>query len=263
MEVLSVVKRLVSEDAVSGDPIAHRLIAEDLLTRKTVKRAVMTTPYGVTHRGIQDQLVSDGSIGPLSKDRRVAAYVRDKIVAALGETISASRGIMAYLQDTAKALAKTGLPMRWTTPTGNTITQDYRVFPVKRVLTLVGKLHVFDKDDPSEPSSRRQVNGSAPNVIHSLDAAHLVRTVNAAVSEGIVDYAVIHDSYGTHAANTRRLGEIIRRQFVEMYSDNWLDIFQEEIRKQAPNVDLPKWQDYVALGDFDLTQVTRAPFFFA
>lgn len=65
----------------------------------------------------------------------------------------------------------------------------------------------------------------APNFVHSMDAAHLMLTVDASVTEGIQNFALIHDSFGTHAANTEKLARILREQFVEMYHKN--DVLEE------------------------------------
>ncbi|MGQ3031387.1 MAG: DNA-directed RNA polymerase, partial [Ferrovibrionaceae bacterium] len=57
----------------------------------------------------------------------------------------------------------------------------------------------------------------APNVIHSLDASHLMLTVLAASESGIRDYALIHDSFGTHAGHCSRWSALIRQAFVDLY----------------------------------------------
>ena len=53
--------------------------------------------------------------------------------------------------------------------------------------------------------------------MHSLDAAHLHLTTADASRNGINALAMIHDDYGTHAADAQQLFEIIRKQFVAMY----------------------------------------------
>jgi DNA-directed RNA polymerase len=54
-EVAAVVSRMVTEDAGAGDELAKLWLGR--VNRKTVKRAVMTTPYGVTEQGIGRQLL--------------------------------------------------------------------------------------------------------------------------------------------------------------------------------------------------------------
>jgi DNA-directed RNA polymerase len=57
LEVAQEANRQVERDAAAGDERAQAWLGH--VTRKTVKRAVMTTPYGVTDRGIRDQLIAD------------------------------------------------------------------------------------------------------------------------------------------------------------------------------------------------------------
>ena len=49
---------------------------------------------------------------------------------------------------------------------------------------------------------RVQALASAPNIIHSFDAAHLSMTVNAGAERGISAWAMIHDSFATHAGSS-------------------------------------------------------------
>jgi hypothetical protein len=54
-----------------------------------------------------------------------------------------------------------------------------------------------DKMDKS-----RQANGIAPNFVHSMDAAHLMKTIiKAKDKHDIEDFSVVHDSFGTHACD--------------------------------------------------------------
>lgn len=68
-----------------------------------------------------------------------------------------------------------------------------------------------------------------PNFIHSLDASHLMMTVNSAVKEGIDQFAMVHDSYGTHAEDAPKLARILREKFIELHSTPQLQKMQEWI----------------------------------
>jgi DNA-directed RNA polymerase len=61
------------------------------------------------------------------------------------------------------------------------------------------------------------LNAASPNFIHSLDAAHLIRTVLAANSEGIRDILTVHDSMACLAPYARRFGQLIRRELATLY----------------------------------------------
>ena len=43
---------------------------------------------------------------------------------------------------------------------------------------------------------------------------------NRAIAEGIVDVAMVHDSFGCPAAQASRFRKIIREEFIRLYEDN-------------------------------------------
>src|SRR3546814_13207064 len=66
----------------------------------------------------------------------------------------------------------------------------------------------------------------------SLDASHLQAVAYRSKGQGIRHLAVIHDSFGTHAANTGKLSRILRETFVEQYSGDVLGDFYQEMKDQ-------------------------------
>lgn len=212
----------------------------------------------MTAGGIRKQLINDGLI-PEGADKVPAAnYMRDQIIAARRSEVGAASHIMEWLQDTARRLAEAGLPFEWTTPAGSRVRQAYQALDIQEIVTLVAKLNLAKPAEKLEP--KRQAQGSAPNYVHSFDAAHLSMTVAAAHAEGVAHFAMIHDSYGTHAAQTTRLARVLREQFVEIYKRDWLRELHAELREQHPHVDILPPPER---GDFDITQVLKAPFFFS
>jgi DNA-directed RNA polymerase len=248
------VARLVDQHAQDGLPSAREWLGQ--VTRQTVKRAVMTTPYGVTARGIRDQLVFDG----LVPENASADYMRDCIRDALAGTIVAAKNIMEWLQLCAQRLAKAGLPLRWETPSGSLVEQAYHETVVERVETMCGKLTLHTSAPDVGLKAHKQALASAPNIIHSFDAAHLSMTVNAGAERGISAWAVIHDSFATHAGSSQVLASVLREQFVAIYRTNWLERLHAGFRAYAPHVDLP---GPPARGSFDIDGVLDAEFFFS
>ena len=254
------VSRLVSEDATAGVEEAHYWITNGV-TRSTVKRAVMTTPYGVTNRGIRDQLIADGHV--LGDNAVPAAnYLQKKIVIALENTVTSSRDIMAYFQEVASILADHNIPLRWVTPTGMEITQSYWKLSETRVNTLLGRLILWDEDVDLGLSARKQTLSSAPNVIHSFDAAMLIETALQVHEDfDVSSFAFVHDSYGTHAADTDKLAYTLRAVAVQFYEVDRLEEFHDYITSYIPDeVELP---EPPTRGTFDVEQVRHARYFFA
>lgn len=252
----------VETDAAKGLPEALLWLGK--VGRDTVKRAVLATPYGVTDAGIQKQLLDDRKV-PYSdavSAKAASAYFRDVLVDALSGTVVAAKQIMAWLQACGTRLAEAGLPMEWTTPTGSTIRQAYHEQSSERVCTLVGRIALRTEVADGVLAARKQALGSAPNIVHSFDASHLAMTTNTLGRHyDIVDFAMIHDSYGVHACDTPALHAVLRAEFVALYSVDRLRELRDGFRARAPHVDIP---EPPTRGSFDLeANVPNAPFFFA
>ena len=262
-EVAKRVSTLVSVDAVNGVEEAHQWVGR--VERKTVKRAVMTTPYGVTRNGMADQLVNDGFTRGMDRPARCANYLRDQIEKALEYTVVSARSIMGWVQEVAGLLAERDIPFRFTTPTGNVIQQSYYTLAQTRIYTLLGKLAVWEEDRFNGLNKRKQMLAAAPNLIHAFDASHMTRTINEMVrrTRDDVSFSMIHDSYGTHACDMDTLSVVLREEFVRIYKDDWLEKIEDEVREYAPDVRIPSYLERVPIGDFDVTEALRSEYFFA
>jgi DNA-directed RNA polymerase len=259
-DVADRVSELVSSDAVSGDSLAHEWVGK--VNRKTVKRAVMTTPYGVTARGIAEQLKNDGAVPEDTADgNKSATYLQQKITDALSASLNKGREIMAYFQAVAGELAQEDVPLSWKIPTGSTVTQAYTHSVRVRVATVTGTLQLNTFDKEAGLNVKKCSLGAAPNVIHSLDAAMLANCVNRMWDSGIKDLHMIHDSYGCHACDVTTMRHHIRHTAFDQYSGDWLSEFHDNVLSYAPStVDLP---DPPTQGDFDISEVLGSEFFFS
>lgn len=248
------------------------------ITRKIAKRPTMTFVYSATRFGMQDMILGTLRETDAENDERgkpphlegadnyaAARYLSHVLYAAIGEVVSAASGAMAWLREVASVASDAGVSLRWTTPDGLIVQQNYRNTLGRRVqvhwqgrqikVTLSVKGRALD--------SRGQANGIAPNFVHSMDAAHLRAVAREADRAGIKSLAVIHDSFGTHAADTDRLVEVLRSTFVDQYEPDILRQFYDEVTEQLP----PEWAAEVPLppemGSLDLSQVRHSPYLFA
>ncbi len=111
-------------------------------------------------------------------------------------------------------------------------------------------------------NKREHLNGIAPNWVHSMDATALRMAVLDSKVNGITAFAMIHDSFGTHAGNTDLFATCIRQSFVDLSSNHDpLQSFMDEQRavmgEGAEIGPLP------AKGSLDLSLVKESEFFFA
>lgn len=198
------------------------------ISRKAVKRSVMTTPYGVTERTATEYIIDDylrEGMGPTfdkTEYRRAAKLLMSAVWPAIGDVVVKGREAMDWLRKAARLIMKGRKDdtdvIAWTTPSGFPACQDYFTAEVHRINTwLHGPVKIRVMSETDEPDVNRHANGLAPNFVHSLDAAHLHLTTADCARQGITALAMIHDDYGTHAANAQALFDTIRKQFVAMY----------------------------------------------
>lgn len=244
------------------------------IDRKITKRAVMVLPYGGTFKSCMDY-VSDAVMERLASGQenpfgdalmKALGYLAKLVWESISDVVIAARAAMKWLQDVSRICTKAGVPIRWTTPTGFIAVQDYREVSGRLIETrFMGKIMKYRSTETTDRiNGDKQASALAPNVVHSLDAAAMMRTIVAAKAEGITSFAMIHDSYGTHAADTERFSAILRECFVDMYSEtDFLEHFRDEIAEQLPVEVAATLPPLPAKGSLDLSEVLRSRYFFA
>lgn len=263
-EVARAAQRLIDEEAAQGVEQAQRWVGK--MSRKLSKRNTMTVPYGVTKRGMKDQLF--GELEELtSAANRVsdAGYLAEKNYQAIGTVVVAARLAMDWLKEAAKVAASTELPVRWVTPAGFLAVQDYREDEGEELdFTVLGRRYrITLVKTGTKLAVRKQALGISPNFVHSLDAAHLKRTVLFCKQDGMRDFAMIHDSYGVHAGHAARLRDNLREAFVEQYSQPVLEQFRDQLLEQLPEEKHKDLPPLPPMGDLDLELVKQSEYFFA
>jgi DNA-directed RNA polymerase len=243
---------LVAEKAKEFLPEAYH----PLMNRKVTKRTVMTTPYGVTMnsaRGyIREELpktFEDGS--PVELSLVTKAVCQQAIPAVIPGPIKA----MGYIRRSVVGHIDQGHQhVTWVTPSGFPVVQDCRVSESERVSTkLLGsrvQTSVFKPWDELQIDRSGHRGGSAPNLIHSLDAALLHITY----ADCELPFTLIHDcilmrSCDLDWANTR-----IRQVFVEMYSQPILEDWASQL-----NVD---FDPTVMINTLDIQDAINSTYLF-
>lgn len=225
-------------DASKGNERARTWLNK--IDRKVVKRATMTTPYGVTPAGIRRQLIQDGFTAQFQDKWESADYLKNVLEDCIGEVVIKAKEIMDWLQQIARMLAKADRGIYWTVPTGFPVVHEYRKAKARRIVTAERTLTVYEEDSTLELKEHSQVNAIAPNFIHSLDAAHMMHTVNRLHEEGLRHFAMIHDSYGVHACDVDRMNSVLREEFVRIYSEQVMARFLCEQRTANADIALPE-----------------------
>jgi DNA-directed RNA polymerase len=279
--VADVVLKKVQHDAVHHEEEDVQKLAQGWLTydgkwRSVAKRPVMTLAYGAKRFGFRDQVFvdivkpwkqarSNSCPFPFEQDGFAAAsYMGGLIWDAVGEVVVAAKQAMDWLQECSRAVSKSGEPMVWKTPVGFVAAQSYTLSDTLRLELTFGGVNIkVNLDKPTKKlDSRKQASGISPNVIHSMDASHLMMTVNAAAEEGISAFSLIHDSFGCHAGYAGTLARCLREQFLRMYTEFDVigDLCADFVDAAGEGADLPAPPPK---GKLDLSQVISSQYFFA
>lgn len=269
-DIYTTVACRVSEELYSrtdrGDKLAEAWAGK--VVRKIVKQPCMTYAYSATARGMRDQIADamskldiTGNYIPGYTMWEAANYLAPIIRDCIRDTVIAASAAMDWLQDAIKQLSAKQLPCIWITPVGLPVIQREVSYKGKRVdIMFEGKrVQLTYAISSKKINGRKQVSAIAPNYIHSMDAAHLMRTVLGCKAQGIDDFAMVHDSFGTHACDVDALNLILRESFVEMYEVARL----EEFKAHAEELLGEELPPIPAVGDLELAAVEDSDFFFA
>ena len=278
--VAELVQEMVAEDAKKGHNLAEFMNGR--ITRKVVKRTVMTNVYGVTFIGARAQVLDElKAMFPNFKESEtvrslntVALYIALKIFEALGKIFNGAQEIQYWLgecgdrittsltseqiksiQQTHEGKALTYDPrykapkkipskdkarfakyaegfrssIIWTTPLQMPIVQPYRKDSNEIIQTGIQAISVKKKTSVDLVDKRKQLQAFPPNFIHSLDATHMLLSALKCSEMGL-DFAAVHDSFWTHAADIPNLNVILRDAFVRMHSEDIVARLAEEFK---------------------------------
>lgn len=272
------VAAVAQEEADASDEEFGKCWAGGKVTRAIAKRPTMTYCYSATRYGMQGMILD--TLRGIDRDRtadgeepylggvdnyQAAMWLSHVIYAAVGRVVRAAQEAMDWLRSVAEIASSDGLPLWWTTPMGLPILQEYRVQKgqVVKVHWAGQRVRLTINEETPALDRRAQANGVAPNFVHSLDAAHLQAVALRCRDEGIRHIAVIHDSFGTHAADTDRMNAILRETFIEQYSGNILQDFYQQLVEQLGEETAAKLPCPPKMGSLDLEVIRQATYSFA
>lgn len=254
----------------ADDSVAHQWLRDGKLNRKIVKRPCMTYAYSVTSAGMRDQILDEMRKQGQGEDwlegytdYEGAMYLAPVVEQAIRDTVDRAASAMDWLKACAALIAGSELPVNWQTPDGFPAQQRYMVTTGKRfdVWFQGVRTKVQIRVEGKKTDQRKQQLAVAPNFVHSLDACHLRMVVNRMVEAGITThFAMIHDSFAVHACDVDELHYAIRDEFINLYSEDRLDLLEQAWRDQYPELEIERRPD---MGTFNIEEVRDADFFFA
>jgi DNA-directed RNA polymerase len=244
----------------TDDKLAAWWLSPGRLFRGLFKAPVMTFSYGVTAEGVRKQIIDayKKEFGLHEPHFWHVNYLANLITKATKEELRRPHIVMEFIRKLAELQGQKNLPLKWVTPSGLPVSNNRCYEPnTKRVeLKLKGRRVRYSVADgrKDEINVADAINDAPPNFVHSMDAAHLVLSVNAVVEEGITDIAVIHDCYAALAPQVQRFQQIIRRELALMYHIDVLRRLRDGCDGASVSEQLPE------KGNLDLLEIQTAEY---
>jgi DNA-directed RNA polymerase len=190
--------------AESDDVEAGWWLDRDRLSRALIKTPAMAFSYGITESGAMKKIVEEykRSFGSEDGLAKRAYYLACLVLQVSCEMLPRPAAAMEYMRGLTDYCTEQGKPLHWISPTGLPIGNRYYKSNTSTVEMKIRGVRVSYRvaDGWSSEIVRRAARNSAPaNFVHSQDAAHLMRSVNAAAQNGITNVVCVHDCFGSTA----------------------------------------------------------------
>lgn len=261
------------------------------INRKSIKTSIISAGYGAHYdkrarkisRYLYDcvpkQKRPEGSPPPapsnqIDEEGKNTAYLfaAEKIEIMLNSVIRklcpSFVKVRSWLNKTCELITEKNQCISWTNPADLFVQNYYYDFPLFEVRLFLGKKSTqflfadFNATKGLTVDEDGIGRAIAPNFIHSLDSAHAAHIITTFAhqqpSDGNIPIASVHDSFATYATHIDELQKVIRETFVQIHSQNQLEILKSQVEQrfgiQAPP--LPP------MGKLDINSVLASKFFF-
>jgi len=240
------------------------------IDRKLLKKAIMVVPYGGSFTTLLEIIQSDvygksllkGEM-PFQNLRKHCAALTSNLWVIIKEELGSALDLMNWLKATIRPVLHENLEPTFFSPSNLKVYQGYRNTRRHVVRTALGyKIKrscnvMVDTDFLSLGKNSRSIS---PNFCHSLDASVMLYTVERMKGLGINALSMVHDSFATHAHSAPQLSTQLRESVVEIFSDNLLEKFQQDIKSLVPDAEYP---ELPVMGDLDINLLHRSRYFFS
>jgi DNA-dependent RNA polymerase-like protein len=202
-------------------------------TRKLIKTPAMTYAYAATQSTMGDEIREVYKTLPCADSqpsydasrpegkRDGCYYLAGKVMEACRSLLPKPTGAMERIQHLAQQRIDRGLHLEWINPSGFPVLSRHHKPKKPETFNLitygVRVRHDLAVEYEDEIDKTKAINAAAANLVHSLDAAHAVRTTIAANRQYIRDIITTHDCYYCHAPQVRTFVPIIHGELLGMY----------------------------------------------
>jgi DNA-directed RNA polymerase len=269
------VKTEVELKASQGSSEANRWLQFGI-TRKIVKRNIMTYVYSLKPYGARQQIFDEyKSIIEFNPDKKVLAddgfsdcrWLAKIVWDKMEQEIDLEAQLMKWFQDCSKLFAKANIIMKWTTPMGFPVEMDYRyLIPFKVKTAISGSLvYTTYRRELNRKDSRKYSSSVSPNIVHSLDGAiaQAVALYCKNHERPINDLLMVHDSFATNPNRIDDLHSIIRNVVVDLFTEDYLDVLYNDWKSQLPSKLQTRLTPPPQRGNLDINKIKESLYFFS
>lgn len=260
-QVADRLQRKVQDLADEGHTLAEQWLGA--IDRALVKPSTMTTPYGVTDVGIRGQVhcaILEHHPNRFDKPREAASFLAPLLKESIGDIVVKAAEITEWLRKLVRVFAKKGRGLSWVAPSGFPVSQERRRLAVQRVRTVRHALLLYRQEKNAKIDLQKQKDGIVPNLVHSLDAAHMMMTASGLKWKGVSSLAMVHDSYAVHADNVDLMNRVLRESFILVHLDFGLGDLIWTAEKGLPGPEYPRPP---RVGKLDIEEVEKSAYFFS
>jgi len=224
---------------------------KQLISRKIVKRPIMTLPYGSCGFGweemIRDEIIKMVSNGDIDIDVHgiitISKFLRIKIESVIRDTLNEVIEHQRWIGHLIGCMNRSNAPVRWHNPFGTPLSMrnfklgnadnknktqpPWTLIPLNRADEEYHELYEQEMLRELPTDGGKNLSGFSPNFIHAIDATHLkmanfdYRTkgaILAGVEPHTLSWISVHDSFGIGCDMVDMFNKIIRDTFVELWT---------------------------------------------
>lgn len=225
------------------------------MNRRITKRPTMCTPYGLQKSSCRDYvrtalLAEDRNLKEPGVLSQIVNAVFDEAIPAI---FPGPVDAMHWIQSCAKHILTTKDEITWTSSSGFKVVQDLRVPKGRIIKTRLmghGRVECWVGDGMADPDKNHHKNALAPNFIHSQDSA----LVHLTFCEWDRPFTLIHDCALGRSCDMADMSRAIRRHFVDMYDDDVLQGWADEVGVEIP--------EGLIKNTLDIHKVLESDYFF-
>ena len=212
------------------------------IDRSIAKMPTMLIPYGGSFLTIY------GHVKDKLKKRDARFHTADytiitsALIQGMGISLPAFSEVNKWFQSLAKAALAVPLgdgeqpSIRWETPAGSEVRQEYRKPKYTKVISYLGdttRHYLNQSDDTKNLNESKMRTALAANVVHSIDASIIQTAVNSLLeTHPDIQFTAVHDCIYGPSGSFSVLLDAIRRAFYECVKEN---ITQHIAENNLPN----------------------------